>query len=62
MARFRKAVSKRLMKIGKTAMSKTATRRQLAHLRFAEKLQILERLRNDLIIGLEKKRTANDAQ
>jgi hypothetical protein len=48
------------MKIGKTAMSKAATRRQLAQLPFAEKLQILERLRDDLIIGLEKKRTAND--
>ena len=41
-------------------MSKTATRRQLAQLPFVEKLKILERLRDDLIIGLEKKRTAND--
>jgi len=44
------------MKIEKAVVSKKETRRQLAELPYAEKLQIVERLRDEIGVGLEEMR------
>src|SRR5438128_2318267 len=55
---IQKAVSQWLMSanISKTSESKRRTRRELQALPFEEKLRILERLREDLIVGLSSQR------
>ena len=54
------AISQWIMSVdfSKIIESKRRTRRELQALPFEEKLQILERLREDLIIGLANQRTA----